>query len=69
MDIKTAGAAAAELLEKAERDGDALLVVYFSRSDDKYDAGATNLDAGDALIVIGRLIETFNLSREAIAAM
>lgn len=69
MKIQDAEAEAAGLHEKAERDDDALLTVYFSRTDDKYRGRTTNMDAGDALLVVSKLIEEFDLSPEAIAGM
>lgn len=66
MIIKESETPVAALHAKADRDGDALLTVSFSGSDHKYDAWETNMDAGDALIVIGNLIEKFGLSAEAV---
>jgi hypothetical protein len=65
MTLEDAYQRTAEMRERAEADGDHYLFVYFSREEDKYRATA-DLDAGDALIVIGQLIEKFNLSAEAI---
>ena len=57
------------LSNRAEMDNDAMLVVYFSREQDAYNGYMTNMDAGDALMVIEQLIRKFDLSPEAIAAM
>jgi hypothetical protein len=49
----------------AEQHGDRFLVAHFSKEEDKYLA-RHNLDAGDALIVIHKLIDEFGLEPEAI---
>ena len=56
------------LKERAEYDGDKYCIVYFSQEDDEY-AGAWELDAGDALIVIDELVEKCGLSPDALIEM
>jgi hypothetical protein len=68
MKLEKADEMAEVLFNQAAADGDRVLMIYFSREEDKYRATG-HLDAGDALIVIGQLIKTFNLSAEAIAQM
>jgi len=68
MKIQEAEKQLETLRERAERDNDAVLVCYFSREQEAYNGYMTNMDAGDALIVIEQLIRKFNLSPEVIAA-
>ncbi len=53
---------------QAKRDDDSYVFCYFSREQDKY-IGEHRMDAGDALIVISKLIQDFNLDPEIVAAM
>ncbi len=57
------------ILEKAIGEGDAVLTIHFSREEDYFRAGHGGMDAGDALIVINRLIEEFELSKPVLAVM
>lgn len=50
---------------RAEKDGDKYCIVYFSRDEDMY-AGAWELDAKDALIVIAELIKKCDLKPDAL---
>lgn len=52
----------------ADADGDACLVAYFSREEDAYQVFWTNLDAGDALLIIHGLIDAYDLHPEAVLA-
>lgn len=54
---------------RVERDNDAMMLAYFSRSEDKYNGFVMGMDAGDALLVIEQLVKKFKLSPAAIAAM
>lgn len=47
-------------------EGDALLIVHFCKATDKYEAKQMNLDAGDALLVIADLMESYELLPEAV---
>lgn len=58
-----------QLQSRCEKDNDAMLFCYFSREQDGYNGYTINMDFGDALLVVEYLIEKFNLSPEAIAAM
>lgn len=55
--------------ERAQADGDAVLICYFSREQDGYNGFMTNMDGGDALLVIDHLIKQFKLSPAVIASI
>jgi len=57
------------ITERCHEDGDACLLVYFSREDDQYRGCNPGMDAGDALLVIRQLMAEFDLDPEAVAAM
>lgn len=50
------------VIDQCEADSDAMVVVYFSRSDDRFDGRTIGMDAGDALMVINQLAERFGLT-------
>lgn len=54
--------------DRAKKDNDCYVFCYFSREEDKF-IGEHRMDAGDAMIVINRLITDFGLDPEAIALM
>lgn len=57
---------AAEHGESIRRDGDAVLLVYFSREQDQFRGVDLGMDLGDALIVIKCLAKRFDLHRESL---
>ncbi len=65
MKIKNVKEMLIPLKEQAEKDDDRYCFVYFSREQDEY-AGAWELDAKDALIVIDELIKKCDLKPDAL---
>ena len=66
QEIKNMGA---PIYKACELSDDAMLLFYFSKSDDGYCVMVGGMDFGDALIVVSHLIEKFKLCPAAIAAM
>ena len=69
--MKTSAAydAVRPVLDRATREGDACLFVYFSREEDEFIGDNVGMDAGDALVVIRRLASLYDLSPEGVAAV
>ena len=60
----------ASVRDRADNAGDRFCLVYFSRQEDAFQGlTSDNFDAGDALLVITKLVRTFGLSPEALALM
>jgi len=58
------------IFETAKQENDVFFCIYFSRKEDSYIGHFTeNMDAGDALIVIGQLLDQFKINREILAKM
>lgn len=69
MTIKDAEKPIHDLCKRAKNDNDTLLVFYFSRVDDKYQGYSENMDFGDALIVIEKLVRKFGIPAAVLAEM
>lgn len=69
MTIKDAAKPIHDLCNLAKNDDDTLLVFYFSRVDDKYQGYSENMDFGDALIVIEKLVRHFGIPPKVLAEM
>jgi hypothetical protein len=58
-----------EFKQHACIDTDAFFVIHFSRQEDRFEGDFENMDGGDAMIIIKRLIQNFNLNAEVVAAI
>ena len=52
-------------IDQCEKDGDCYMIVHFSKQEDKF-YGLTDMDAGDALVIIHELINQYKLNPKAI---
>ncbi len=52
-------------IDQCEKDKDCYMIVHFSKQEDKF-YGLTDMDAGDALVIIHELINQYKLNPKAI---
>ena len=52
-------------IKQCKTDNDSYCIVHFSKKEDKY-KGLTDMDAGDALLIIHELVTQYNLLPEAV---
>lgn len=66
MNTKKAQRMVNQIISHVRKTGDSFLYFYGSKEDGKFIGGNHNMDTGDALLVIRKLVETFGIDRKAL---